>query len=79
MKKQQLQYEYKKLHNTYEEERLKHKQIVFFLLAERKKIVMKYIEERKRSEDLGQVSCKKLEHVFMPLFVIFIKKINILF
>lgn len=56
LKKQQLQYEYKKLHNTYEEERLKHKQIVFFLLAERKKIVMKYIEERKRSEDLGQVS-----------------------
>jgi len=36
LKKQQLQYEYKKLHNTYEEERLKHKQIVFFLLAERK-------------------------------------------
>lgn len=44
------------MHNTYEEERIKHKQIVFFLLAERKKIVMKYIEERKRSEDLGQVS-----------------------
>jgi len=55
IKKQQLQYEYKKLHNTFEEERLKHKQIVFFLLAERKKIVMKYIEERKRSEDLGQI------------------------
>ncbi|XP_060857721.1 CTTNBP2 N-terminal-like protein [Metopolophium dirhodum] len=55
LKKQQLQYEYKKLHNTFEEERLKHKQIVFFLLAERKKIVMKYIEERKRSEDLGQI------------------------
>jgi len=48
------------LHNTFEEERLKHKQIVFFLLAERKKIVMKYIEERKRSEDLGQV---------MPIFI----------
>ncbi|KAL5238142.1 hypothetical protein ACI65C_005552 [Semiaphis heraclei] len=55
LKKQQLQYEYKKLHNTFEEERLKHKQIVFFLLAERKKILMKYIEERKRSEDLGQI------------------------
>lgn len=51
-----MQYEYKKLLSTYEEERSKHKQIVFFLLAERKKIVMKYIEERKRSEDLGQVS-----------------------
>ncbi|CAH1732609.1 CTTNBP2 N-terminal-like protein [Aphis gossypii] len=55
LKKQQLQFEYKKLNNTYEEERLKHKQIVLFLLAERKKIVMKYIEERKRSEDLGQI------------------------
>lgn len=74
MKKQQLQYEYKKLHNAYEEERLKHKQIVFFLLAERKKIVMKYIEERKRSEDLGQVSQKKkINHVFVLIFVIFLK------
>jgi len=49
------------LNNTYEEERLKNKQIVLFLLAERKKIVMKYIEERKRSEDLGQV---------IPIFLI---------
>jgi hypothetical protein len=58
------------LHNTFEEERLKHKQIVFFLLAERKKIVMKYIEERKRSEDLGQV---------MPIFLTTIINVIVLF
>ncbi|XP_050439573.1 CTTNBP2 N-terminal-like protein [Adelges cooleyi] len=55
LKKKQLEYEYKKLQHTMEEEKIKHKQIVLFLLAERKKIVMKYIEERKRSEDLGQI------------------------
>ncbi|XP_050529800.1 CTTNBP2 N-terminal-like protein [Daktulosphaira vitifoliae] len=55
LKKQQLEYEFKKLQRALQEERVKHKQMVFFLLAERKKIVMKYIEERKRSEDLGQI------------------------
>lgn len=38
-----------------EAEKNRHKQIVLFLLAERKKIIMKYVEERKRSEDLAQV------------------------
>jgi len=71
MKKQQLQYEYKKLHNTFEEERLKHKQIVFFLLAERKKIVMKYIEERKRSEDLGQVMYLFLSTIIINIIFCF--------
>lgn len=45
----------KKQHDMFEEERGRHKQIVLLLLAERKKIIMKYIEERKRSEDLAQV------------------------
>jgi len=38
-----------------DEERARQKQIVLLLLAERKKIIVKYIEERKRSEDLAQV------------------------
>jgi len=59
------------LHNTFEEERLKHKQIVFFLLAERKKIVMKYIEERKRSEDLGQVLNFSLNKIINIIFLSF--------
>lgn len=36
-------------------EKSRQKQIVLLLLAERKKIIMKYIEERKRSEDLAQI------------------------
>lgn len=47
--------EYLKLNEILEAERNRQKQIVLFLLAERKKIIMKYVEERKRSEDLAQV------------------------
>lgn len=47
--------EYLKLNEVLEAEKNRHKQIVLFLLAERKKIIMKYVEERKRSEDLAQV------------------------
>lgn len=47
--------EYLKLNEILEAEKTRHKQIVLFLLAERKKIIMKYVEERKRSEDLAQV------------------------
>ncbi|XKL65392.1 hypothetical protein PGB90_008812 [Kerria lacca] len=47
--------EYLKLNEIIELERNRHKQIVLFLLAERKKIIMKYVEERKRSEDLAQI------------------------
>jgi len=36
-------------------ERSRMKPIVLLLLAERKRIIMKYIEERKRSEDLAQI------------------------
>lgn len=47
--------EFIKLNEILEEEKNRQKQIVLFLLAERKKIIMKYVEERKRSEDLAQV------------------------
>ncbi|KAH8280601.1 hypothetical protein KR018_012059 [Drosophila ironensis] len=46
----------KKLQETLEYERNRQKQIVLLLIAERKKILMKYIEEAgKRSEDLAQI------------------------
>ncbi|XP_017876170.1 uncharacterized protein CG10915 isoform X2 [Ceratina calcarata] len=53
--KKRLELELKKVTDTLEEERTRQKQIVLLLLAERKKIIMKYIEERKRSEDLAQI------------------------
>ncbi|XP_073812075.1 cortactin binding protein N-terminal like nausicaa isoform X2 [Musca autumnalis] len=45
----------KKLQETLDFERNRQKQIVLLLIAERKKIMMKYIEEGKRSEDLAQI------------------------
>ncbi|XP_075218693.1 cortactin binding protein N-terminal like nausicaa isoform X2 [Lycorma delicatula] len=53
--KKRLEKELKKLNEFAEEEKNRQKQIVLLLLAERKKIVMKYVEERKRSEDLAQM------------------------
>lgn len=53
--KKRLEKELKKLNEYAEEEKNRQKQIVLLLLAERKKIVMKYVEERKRSEDLAQI------------------------
>jgi hypothetical protein len=50
-----LEKELNKSQELAEEERNKQKQIVLILLADRKKVIMKYIEERKRSEDLAQV------------------------
>lgn len=47
--------ELKKALEQLEQERSRQKQIVLLLLAERKKIITKYIEERKRSEDLAQI------------------------
>lgn len=38
-----------------ENERLKQKQIVLLLLAERKKLILKYVEERNKAEDLAQI------------------------
>ncbi|XP_014215027.1 uncharacterized protein CG10915 [Copidosoma floridanum] len=53
--KKRLEAEAKKISDTLEEEKTRHRQIVLILLAERKKIILKYIEERKRSEDLAQI------------------------
>ncbi|XP_076751910.1 cortactin binding protein N-terminal like nausicaa isoform X1 [Xylocopa sonorina] len=53
--KKRLELELKKANDTLEEEKTRQKQIVLLLLEERKKIIMKYIEERKRSEDLAQI------------------------
>ncbi|GAB1869727.1 CTTNBP2 N-terminal-like protein [Camponotus japonicus] len=53
--KKRLEMELKKVNDHLEEEKNRQKQIVLLLLAERKKIIMKYIEERKRSEDLAQI------------------------
>lgn len=57
--KRRLEKDLKKISEHSDEDKNRQKQIVLLLLAERKKIVMKYIEERKRSEDLAQV-CKWL-------------------
>ena len=51
----QVEKELKKMTETLEEERHRQKHMVLLLLAERKKVITKYIEERKRSEDLTQV------------------------
>ena len=53
--KNRLEGEIKVANDALEEEKSRHKQIVLVLLAERKKIIMKYIEERKRCEDLAQI------------------------
>lgn len=53
--RKKLEKEVKRQLEMAEEERTRQKQIVLLLLAERKKIIVKYIEERKRSEDLAQV------------------------
>lgn len=45
----------KKFQESVDDERSRQKQIVLLLLAERKKIIIRYIEERKRSEDLAQI------------------------
>ncbi|XP_018915787.1 uncharacterized protein Naus isoform X1 [Bemisia tabaci] len=50
-----LEKEVRRLKENSEEEKNRQKQIVLLLLAERKKLVTKYIEERKRSEDLAQI------------------------
>lgn len=57
----------KKANDVLEEERNRQKQIVLLLLAERKKLIMKYVEERKRSEDLAQVKTQ-LENSILLFF-----------
>ena len=53
--KKKLDKEMKKLQETLDEERQRQKQIVLLLLAERKKLILKYVEERNKSEDLAQI------------------------
>lgn len=53
--KKKLEVDLKKLRETLEAEQTRQKHIVLFLLVERKKIIMKYIEEKKRSEDLALI------------------------
>lgn len=53
--RRKIEKDLKKAQETLEQERSRQKQIVLLLLAERKKIITKYIEERKRSEDLAQI------------------------
>jgi uncharacterized protein with PIN domain len=53
--KKKLEKDMKKVQDTLEEERQRQKQIVLLLLAERKKLILKYVEERKKSEDLAQI------------------------
>ncbi|XP_034230476.1 uncharacterized protein CG10915-like isoform X2 [Thrips palmi] len=53
----------KRANEILEEERNRQKQIVLLLLAERKKLIMKYVEERKRSEDLAQIVSEEKVHM----------------
>ncbi|KAL1455281.1 hypothetical protein WDU94_009386 [Cyamophila willieti] len=61
--KKKLEKDLKKATDQLEEERNRTKQMVLFLLAERKKILSKYIEERKRSEDLAQILSEEKSRV----------------
>lgn len=58
-----LEIELKKIQEQFEAEKNRQKQIVLLLLAERKKIIIKYIEERKRSEDLAQILSEEKQRV----------------
>lgn len=53
--RKKLENEMDKLQETLEEERKRQKRIVLLLLAERKKLILKYVEERNKAEDLAQI------------------------
>lgn len=59
----QLESEIKKLKATLEGERTEHKEIIIYLMEERKKINMMRNEERKRSEDLAQILSEEKQRV----------------
>jgi hypothetical protein len=61
--KEQVETTLKTQQESFEVEKNNHKQIVLFLLNEHKKNVMKYIEERKRSEDLAQILSEEKQRV----------------
>lgn len=55
--------ELKKVQSQIEAERAKQKQMVLFLLSDRKQLLVKYSEERKRSEDLAQILSEEKQRV----------------
>lgn len=55
--------ELKKVQSEIEAERAKQKQMVLFLLSDRKQLLVKYSEERKRSEDLAQILSEEKQRV----------------
>lgn len=58
-----LERELKKQQESLETERTREKTIVLLLLAERNRLIMKYVEERKRSEDLAQILSEEKQRV----------------
>jgi hypothetical protein len=61
--REQLRGEVKKLKETLDAERIEHKEIVIYLMEERKKMNMMRNEERKRSEDLAQILSEEKQRV----------------
>jgi hypothetical protein len=61
--REQLKNEVKKIKETLDAERLEHKEIVIYLMEERKKMNMMRNEERKRSEDLAQILSEEKQRV----------------
>jgi chromosome segregation ATPase len=61
--REQLKGEVKKLKESLDAERLEHKEIVIYLMEERKKMNMMRNEERKRSEDLAQILNEEKQRV----------------
>lgn len=55
--------ELKKVQSQIEAERAKQKQMILFLLSDRKQLLVKYSEERKRSEDLAQILSEEKQRV----------------
>ncbi|KAG5678123.1 hypothetical protein PVAND_007822 [Polypedilum vanderplanki] len=61
--REQLKEELKKVKELLETERIEHKEIVIYLMEERKKMNMMRNEERKRSEDLAQILSEEKQRV----------------
>lgn len=53
--RKKLEKEMKKVQETLDDERKRQKRIVLLLLAERKKLILKYVDERNKAEDLAQI------------------------
>lgn len=55
--------DFKKITDLLDEEKARTKSIVLLLIAERKKALIKYVEERKRSEDLAQILAEEKSRI----------------